>query len=78
MSDDGKHYHEINGEQVGCYSRHRQTVPMTIEQAAERLSLAPATLRHQARAGKLRAEKYGRDWLVAEEEVERYRREHKR
>ena len=22
MDDDGKHYHEINGEQVGCYSRH--------------------------------------------------------
>jgi excisionase family DNA binding protein len=59
---------------------------LTLKQAAERLGLAERTLRIQAAAGKLKATRYGGDdgnanramWLVSEEEVERYRREHKR
>ena len=49
---------------------------MTLKEAAERLGVHHAALRNQARKGVLRAFKMGRDWLVTEEEVERYRREH--
>jgi len=50
---------------------------MTIPEAAEALGLAASTLRHQIRNQKLRAHKVGRDWHVALEEVERYRRENR-
>ena len=46
---------------------------VTLARAAERLGISPATLRTQVHRGKLDAEKYGRDWLVDEAEVERYR-----
>lgn len=49
--------------------------PMTLRIAGERLGVTPDTLRAQVHRGKLRAVKPGRDWLVAEEEVDRYRRE---
>jgi len=48
---------------------------MTVVEAAERLGLAPSTLRHQIKNHKLRARKMGRGWYVTDEEVERYRRE---
>lgn len=48
---------------------------MTLPEAAERLGLAPSTLRHQIRNRKLRAYKMGRSWFVTDEEVERYRAE---
>jgi excisionase family DNA binding protein len=48
---------------------------LTLVQAAKRLGVAPATLRAQIHREKLKAAKVGRDWLVEEEEVERYRRE---
>ncbi len=51
---------------------------MTLPEAARSLGLAPATLRQQVRNGKLKARKVSRDWYVSDEEVERYRREHKR
>ncbi len=48
---------------------------LTLAQAAERLGLGAATLRHQVHNGRLAATLYGKTWLVTEEEVERYRRE---
>lgn len=46
---------------------------LTLAQAAELLGVSHNTLRHQANTGRLRAVKIGRDWLVEEAEVERYR-----
>lgn len=48
---------------------------LTMAEAADRLGLSVSTVRHQAQAGRLRAAKAGRDWLVTEREVERYRAE---
>lgn len=50
----------------------------TLPEAAKMLGLAPATLRAQARLGRLRAVKVGREWLVNPAEIERYRQEHRR
>jgi excisionase family DNA binding protein len=46
---------------------------LTLGQAANALSVRPATLRAQIRRGKLKADKLGRDWLVDVAEIERYR-----
>lgn len=46
---------------------------LTLAQAAERLGLTVSTLREQVHRGRLAASKPGRDWLVDESEVERYR-----
>ena len=51
---------------------------MTIPQAAKALGLSPSTLRHQIKNRTLKAHKMGRGWYVSPEEVERYRREHRR
>lgn len=48
---------------------------LTLAQAADQLGLAASTLRHQAQTGRLKAELYGKTWLVSEAEVERYRAE---
>lgn len=49
---------------------------MTLTQMAAHLGLKDATpLRRLCESGKLRAEKMGKTWLVANEEVERYKRE---
>ena len=48
---------------------------LTLTEAAERLGVAPSTLRRQIANGRLRARKLGRDWTVSEREVERYRRD---
>lgn len=50
---------------------------MTLPEAASSLGLAASTLRHQIRNGKLKARKLSRDWYIAPEEVERYRRENR-
>ena len=50
----------------------------TIPQAAEELGVSAQTLRFQARAGKFRAFKVGREWMCTDVEIERYRREHLR
>ena len=50
----------------------------TIPQAADELGISAQTLRLQARLGKFRAVKVGREWLVNELEIERYRRENLR
>lgn len=49
-----------------------------LAEAARRLGLAPSTLRHQIRNGRLRATKFGSAWVVTEREVERYRNEVRR
>jgi len=46
---------------------------LSLPEAAQRLGLAPATLRQQIRNGKLQARKVSRDWYLTEQEVERYR-----
>lgn len=48
---------------------------LTLADAAEKLGLSLSTVQHQAKAGRLHAEKYGRAWLVTIDEVERYRTE---
>lgn len=45
---------------------------MTLNEAAESLGVAPATLRHQIRNQRLQATKVGRDWMVSEGEIRRY------
>ena len=50
---------------------------MSLSEAAKSLGLAPSTLRHQIKNGKLAARKLSRDWYVTPEEVERYRRDNK-
>ena len=50
----------------------------SIPEAAKLLGLAPSTLRHQVKNGKLAARKVSRDWYVTTQEIERYRAEHRR
>ncbi len=45
---------------------------MTVNEAAARLGLSPATLRRQIANGRIAARKVGRDWDIQEEEVRRY------
>jgi excisionase family DNA binding protein len=56
----------------------RKLLLITLVEAARRLGVTPDTLRAQVHRKKLLATKVGRDWLVEEDEVERYRRESKR
>ncbi len=51
---------------------------MTLVEAANKLGLAPSTLRHQRKNGKLKAVKMGRGWYVTDEEVARYAAQNKR
>ena len=53
-------------------------ITMSLAEAADELGLAPSTLRHQIRRGKLKARKRGRDWFVSALEVERYAAENRR
>lgn len=46
---------------------------LTIVEAAASLGLAASTLRVQIRNGALRATKFASIWVIAPEEVERYR-----
>jgi excisionase family DNA binding protein len=48
---------------------------MSLRDAGEMLGISPDTLRAQIHRGRLHAEKFGRDWLVRDAELERYRRE---
>ena len=45
---------------------------MTIPEAAERLGLSVAMVRRYCSAGKLPAQKVGRDWTVRQRDVERF------
>lgn len=55
-----------------------RTRDLTLVEAAAQLGVSAKTLRNQALAGKLRAEKRGRDWFVTQREVDRYAKEHRR
>ena len=57
--------------------RHPTSSMMSLPEAAKSLGLAPSTLRHQIKNGKLAARKVSRDWYITSEEVERYRLEHR-
>jgi excisionase family DNA binding protein len=46
---------------------------MSLIAAAGELGITPATLRQQVKSGRLHAIKLGREWLVTEDEVNRYR-----
>jgi len=48
---------------------------ITTTQAAQRLGVEPKTVTRYIKRGTIAAEKRGRDWWIAPEEVERYRRE---
>lgn len=50
----------------------------TLKQAAEIIGTTPDNLRGAIVRGTLKAEKVGRDWLVADAEVDRYRTQHSR
>lgn len=52
-----------------------QLRPVGLAEAAELLGVDHSTLRAQVHRGRLRAFKVGRDWLVTDEEIDRYRRE---
>ena len=54
------------------------TTFLSLPEAAKSLGIAASTLRLQVRLGKVAARKVSRDWYITVEEVERYRREHKR
>lgn len=47
---------------------------LTTKQAAERLGVTPGRVRQIVSAGDLRAEKIGRDIVIAEREIRRYKR----
>lgn len=49
---------------------------MTVNEVAELLGIAPATVRQQARNGVLKARKMGRDWYITQGQVEAYRAKH--
>jgi hypothetical protein len=49
----------------------------TLAEAAVELDVAASTLRHQVQLGALRAELFGKTYVVTAAEIERYRREHK-
>ena len=45
----------------------------TLSEAAERLGVSAATLRHQVQKGRLAARLIGKTYVVTEREIERYR-----
>jgi excisionase family DNA binding protein len=48
---------------------------VTVEQFANALNLAQATVRRQIANGRLKATKRGRDWDIPDDEIVRYRAE---
>jgi len=48
---------------------------LTITQAAERIGVSPDTLQSQIRRGKIAAERFGRQWMIKGNELQRYREE---
>lgn len=47
---------------------------MTVDEVAEKLDITPQRVREYCRAGRL-GEKVGRQWIITEEEFERFLRE---
>ena len=50
---------------------------MTTREAAEILGLAPESVARLLRVGALKGERFGRDWMVYRESVERYLEQNK-
>lgn len=48
---------------------------LTTTQAAERIGVSPDTLQSQIRRGKIAAERFGRQWMIKANELQRYRDE---
>jgi excisionase family DNA binding protein len=48
---------------------------VTTKQAAERLGITPGTVVQLIRRGLLTAERFGRDYCLTEQEIDRYQRE---
>lgn len=46
---------------------------LTTREAATVLSISLRTVQAHIKAGNIKAEKKGRDWLIEEEEIERFR-----
>ena len=51
---------------------------LTLRQAAEQLDMSADALRVQVARGVLKARKLGPLWIVEQEEIDRYRAEHRR
>lgn len=49
---------------------------LSLAQAADRLGIAPVTLRVAVGRGRFHARKIGKTWVTTDAEVDRYRREH--
>jgi len=47
---------------------------LTVAEASRRLRRHPELVRRWLREGRLRGEQYGREWLIAEREIERFTR----
>ena len=56
---------------VGKMTKQVSTM-LTTTEAAARLGVTPEAVRKAIKRGHMTATKHGRDWLVSEEEVERY------
>ncbi len=48
---------------------------LTITQAADRIGVSPDTLQSQIRRGKIAAERFGRQWMIKANELQRYHEE---
>lgn len=46
---------------------------LTVPEAARRLARNPELVRRWLREGRLRGQKFGRDWLVSERDLDRFR-----
>ena len=51
-----------------------ETIYMTSQEAADRLQVTQGRVRQLARAGELKGQRIGRDWLFRPEDVEDYDR----
>lgn len=52
--------------------RNEDDMLLSLQQAAALTDYRPQTLRIAARAGRLRAKKFGRDWVTTAEDVRRW------
>lgn len=51
---------------------------LTTKQAATELGIQPGSVKKLCQRGVLKAERIGRDWLVEQSEIERYKTERRR
>ena len=75
VADERTRYLPLMSEAQSATSQGSQ---VTLKEAAALLGTTPDNLRGAIRRGSLSATKPARDWMVTEQEVEKYRKEHKR